>query len=359
MDFENQEQIINLIDKIKILLNNSCNKCLANFKSGEVEPKACKNTCSYTSSGIAIIFQLLITDYDNHRDNLYDYLQSLTIDTPERVYIDSEKTTKFLMGIVNSIGFLWDVHDFQDKPADFPFPRTGINLALNNGYPWFVEGSRPQLQDGVNIISLYSTEEIKKLITVGSQEISTVVGMNFLTVHHAFVYVYNNNCILADSWNSKYSFQSSVLPSVTSKPDEDGFSIITERATGREIGERVDRPLMVRSYPRNLFQKWVDIMSSEQSNYEKIDIVKNVFLGFRLRFVDRSYQELRLCILKKEILDEAIKTGFEAERYLYGGRKFNKKNNKNNKKINKTKKYKKISYKKSFKKRIKQKNRKR
>ena len=107
--------------------------------------------------------------------------------------------------------------------------------------------------------------------------------VSFLTVHHSFVYVYGDNCILADSWNSAYrppDVPFRILPT-----HEDGFSIITEKTTSRQIGEKINRPIIVRKYELSVFQRYIDIMASAEIDPQKIEIVKNIFWNYRICFI--------------------------------------------------------------------------
>ena len=339
------DQILFLITKIIYILNNHCNSCLSNFSSGEIHPKSCLNTCSYTSTGIATIFTLieqnpeLKTYIMNEPDivKLPFILNVLHTIPPD---LDTISDINY-MGIVNTIGLIWDVHDFPIE--SFPdekyrqYKPTGIYYALKEKLTdWFIESDYPQLQPGVNIISFYLGH----------------IGDDPITLHHSFVYVWNDVCILVDSWNGRS------IPKVTneisiniSKSPLEIRKIITKQLQQPShnnynivpVGEILNRPSSIRLYSLDIFQKKLNIINEPPTpinRSEKINIMKSTFDGYKDDNYNNNYTNFKVCILKKEKLDEFIREGFNANRYLYGGHK--KKRRKSY--CNKTKKCRKNSY---------------
>lgn len=334
-----------LINKITFILNNGCNTCLTNFTSGLVSAPKCKNTCSYTSSGLAIIYTLI-----EQNPELKDYINTTTDITqiPIMLRVTSSDSTLSIndrnyMGIVNTIGLLWDIHDF---PVDqFPdekyreYKPTGIYYALQNKLDWFVEGTHPQLQPGVNLLSFYS----------GNDPTSS----DPITIHHSFVYVWNDVCILVDSWNSSWGNDNKMNLTINTSGKEIR-KIVTRRIeknsekhmTARAIGEILERPLSIRLYPLDLFQTKINIINDQPNEInvsEKINIMRCTFDGFKLDSYNEPYTYIKICILKQEKLNELIIEGFSANKFLYGGKKrrINRKNKSISKRKNKTKKYRK------------------
>lgn len=337
----NLNDVLLLIKKITYILTNTCNKCLTNFTSKLISAEKCKNTCSYTSTGLAVFFRLMeqnteLTSYIYNEPNITSLPIILNI-IPEN-YIDqppSRINDINYKGIVNTIGLTWDIHDFPI--AQFPeekyrqYKPTGIYYALQHALPdWFIEGDYPQLQPGINIISFYGGHD----------------SLDPVTIHHSFVYVLNDICILSDSWNGR-SIDLTKDHTTINLSSTEVRSIVTKKIETTPtpsnkyrvipIGEIIERPLTTRLYSLPLFQEKINIMNQPPNKiniFEKINIMKCTFDGYKNDNYNSAYKTIKICILKQEKLDELMREGFSADKYLYGGSK-NKRNKTKKSKLNK------------------------
>jgi hypothetical protein len=273
------------------MLQTKCLTCLSNFRAGLIRPNVCKNACSYTGPGIAIIKHFMI-----HNPDFFDRYGDLNIPDGTSLYVKhpsgdliskSFNNVSFYRGIVNAIGYVWDVHDFANKQNSHPnIERTGINHALNVPRlrtEWFVEGSQPKLQNGVNVLSFYVEQDGR-----------------FLTLHHSFVFIEDEECFLADSWQSQYECKDS---------------------EGKLCIKKYERPIYVRKVKQSELQSMLDTMNNPapEKDAEKIKLMKETFLGVQNNDYAVHYPLFQVCILKQTILDQVIWKGFEADTYLFGG----------------------------------------
>jgi len=219
--------------------------------------------------------------------------------TPSNKLVKITHNSDVYMGIVNAIGKLWDVHDFKDWPVgkDLPYPRTGINFALDHDLQeeWFVDPLK--LQEGVNIISFYYHNE------------------DTTTIHHSFVYKQGDRCILIDSWNGK----AEIVPGPYARKEVDGYHTFYYDSHGKLMREDLNRPLMMREYPCNTFESFLNTMSIPVSS-KKIQIMIDIFLGYKKAGRD-TYVELNVCILKQSKLNQVIEEAFLENDYLFGGKR--------------------------------------
>ena len=290
-------QYIHLISSISELLSTKCLDNLGHFTSKMIHPKTCKNNCCYNAAGVAI-FMVLIDRFPELKIDILDR-KNYNIILFDKVLDE----TQFFMGIVNAIGLIWDVHDFtcgRESDVDYSkYTPSGVNLALNTPssiHEWFVEGQYPQLQQGINIITFYANET-----------------PNIITMHHSFVYVNGELCILADSWN------------------------------GGNTACSINRPLEIRTFDLLEFQNYLNIMNGKPDEaYTKIYIMQNIFKGITHTSYSSYYNFFKLCIIKQTKIDDLLSQAFQSTTYLFGGKKTKKtKKTKKQKKQKKTKKNKK------------------
>ena len=86
------------------------------------------------------------------------------------------------------------------------------------------------------------------------------------------------------------------------------------------MGESLSRPLSTRVYELDVFEDYLSILSLDRDK-RKIDIMKDVFMGLKQPFCNGVYRMVHASIVKQSKLDELMVQGFQADRYLYGGRK--------------------------------------
>jgi len=294
------DNIIKILEKIIKIVSGKCLTCIDHFKSGMVRSSRCSTACSYTAPALAITMRIVETHPPLITRLIED--DSITLDTAWDVlgeYVQYPKSNDVYQGIVNAIGLLWDVHDFSDRPDPIPFRRTGINYALDHKLPeWFVNPM--ELQEGVNIISFYSTSPD---------------DFKILTIHHSFVYKLGSRCILIDSWNGTHSVENIK----TARMETQGDSRVYYNKADKIIGETLSRPLSIREYPYDEFNEFLMTMNGNPSR-RKITIMREVFGAFKYVAED-AYPYLNVCILSQGKLDEIIKEGFLAKEYLFGGKK--------------------------------------
>jgi len=328
---------------ISIILSKQCRTCLDNFTSGVIQSDMCNNNCAYNSAGLAVflniymqnielfdsIFETSIETFINFKNVSIPAIE-INITSQDGTIIKTRVNTEsFFRGVTNSIGLLWDVHDFTDQELSVEeyskkYTPSGIMLALNNPLlkeEWFINDTFPQLRQGINLISFYVTERD---------------GVN-ISYHHAFVFVYDTQCVLGDSW-------------LGSSGIYDNYGRLIKM-------EKISRPLTLRKLKLSTLQKFLNILNqpfSEDNRLDKLMIMKGVFKGYQNDGRNNTYLRTKVCILKQEILNKVIYEGFSVDRYLFGGkRKRNKskrtnntlhKKNKNTRKSNKKIKELKIKY---------------
>jgi hypothetical protein len=261
--------IIQLISNISTILSTTCLDNLGHFTSKMLHPKSCINNCCYNASGI-VIFMVLMDMFPEIKNDILERNYNVT------VFGKVLDETQFFMGIVNAIGLLWDVHDFTcgRKPeVDYSkYTPSGVNLALNTPssiHEWFVEGQYPQLQKGINIVTFYVHE-----------------SPNILTLHHSFVYVMDDLCILADSW----------------------------------CGGTMNRPLEIRTFDLVEFQNYLNIMNGyPDKTYTKMHIMHTIFKGITDAQYSLNYKLFKICIIKQSKITDLLYQAFQSSTYLFGG----------------------------------------
>ena len=267
------ESEIELIASISEILSTTCLDNLGHFKSKLLHPKDCVNNCCYNAAGITM-FMALMEMFPELKDDILNRNYNITVLGKEL------NETQFFMGMVNAIGLILDVHDFTcglEPDVDYSqFTPSGVNLALNTPSSieeWFVGGPYPQLQEGINMISFYAYE-----------------SPNILTLHHSFVYVTGEVCILADSWN------------------------------GGHGSCKLNRPLDIRTFGLSDFQHYLNIMNGEEGEVTKADIMHNIFNGIKDRSYSVYYKMFKVCIINQTKIAELLIHAFQSNKYLFGGR---------------------------------------
>ena len=281
---------------LRFLQENQCLTALTRFTSGLVHSPQCKNTCSYTAAGMAVMTQLCIQNNIHHfifpKDPDAGSIINLKIPTSIIRHITKNQ---FFTGLTNAIGLLWDVHEDLDERR---YAKTGINWALNNPRlhaEWFVLPiNTPLLQLGINHISFYGSS-----------------GPIIITIHHSFIYNNGTSSYLIDSW----------------------FGNVVE-ATSTEKCIDFERSTTMREHSTDDLQHAITTMNDPVAvATRKIRIMHDFFLApHQETYSNAIYPILKVCILNQSKLDDVIDKGFKnKDRPMFGGKKHKKRKSKKRK----------------------------
>ena len=273
----NSNNLDKLFEYLIKILKNDCTREIEKRYKNPLTNKISTSfeNCAYTSSGLTVLMSLFLLNQQLIK-NFTEYSYPIALILPNTLKIINSDD-EFYLGIINTIGLLWDKHE----ELTLPFVPCGINYALNDSVlqkSWF----NTNLEPGINILTFHCYDNNK-----------------YVTIHHSFVYVHDNLCYLIDSWND----------------------------------DKFRRDLLIRKYELEEFKKYLNLLNTpflpkieindvfnKKLDSERFNIMTTVFLSPPNNSIHKT---MKWIILKKNIINELIIKGFNERECLFGGSKQN------------------------------------